>query len=340
MNKHLGLVCFLVVLCLSSAQRMMGGEPFWLGADVAGATMMEKMGNKLYNARGEEREEIALMKEMGLNAVRLRIWVNPKNGWCSKEDQLVLALRAKKLGMPVMVSFHYSDTWADPGSQTIPEAWKDYNYSQMKQAVADHTKEVLMLFKKKGIDVRWVEIGNETTHGMLWEMGRAETQMENYCGLTEAGCKASKSVYPDAKTIIHIDGGVDPMRYNRLLNAFEKNNVHYDWVGLSSYPYWDQKQGLEFKDEHTIIDCIANINGIYKKWGKECMVVETGYDADYPNAGYEFLKNFIKALRSDTDGHCHGIFYWAPELDGAYKLGAFRNSRPTHIMDAFKDSNQ
>lgn len=94
-----------------------GGEPFWLGADVAGATMMEKSGHKLYNKNGKEQEEISMMKDYGINAVRLRVWVNPKNGWCSKEDQLVLALRAKKLGMPVMVSFHYSDTWADAGRQ-------------------------------------------------------------------------------------------------------------------------------------------------------------------------------------------------------------------------------
>lgn len=103
----------------------------------------------------------------------------------------------------------------------------------MKNAVDAHTREVLTFYKAHDIDVRWIEIGNETTHGMLWEMGRAETQMENYCGLTEAGCLAAKSVYPDAKTIIHIDGGVDPQRYNVLLNAFEVNHVHYDWVGLA-----------------------------------------------------------------------------------------------------------
>lgn len=91
-----------------------GRRALWLGADVSGATMNEKMGHKLLDAQGKECEEVALMKAYGLNAIRLRIWVNPKNGWCSKEDQLVLALRAKKLGMPVMISFHYSDTWADP----------------------------------------------------------------------------------------------------------------------------------------------------------------------------------------------------------------------------------
>lgn len=339
MNK---VFCFLITMFFSLGLALQASSQnvFWLGADVAGATMSEKMGNKLLNFQGEEQEEIAMMKDMGLNAVRLRIWVNPKNGWCSKEDQLILAKRAKKLRMPVMLSLHYSDTWADPGHQSIPEAWKNYDYEQMKKAVAQHTKEVLLLFKTHNIDVRWVEIGNETTHGMLWEMGRAESNMEQYAGLTQVGCEASKEILPNAKTMIHIDGGVDPIRYNKIFNAFEKYHVVFDMVGLSCYPYWDQEQKLEAKDEHTIIDCINNINGIFKKFGKESIVVETGYDADYPEEGYTFLKNFIKALRTETSNHCHGIFYWAPEIDRGYKLGAFRNKRPTKIMKAFTEASK
>jgi arabinogalactan endo-1,4-beta-galactosidase len=330
-------VFVLVALCLVPVFQALGGEPFWLGADVSGATMMEQRGHILYNAQGQQQEEISMMHDMGLNAVRLRIWVNPKNGWCSKEDQLTLALRAKKLKMAVMVSLHYSDTWADPGNQTIPDAWKGYDYEQMKAAVAQHTSDVLQLFHKHHIDVRWVEIGNETTHGMLWPMGNTENSMEQYAGLTQAGCKASKLVYPEAKTIIHIDGGVDPIRYNRILNAFRKYHVDYDMIGMSCYPYWDQQQNLEAEDGHTIIDCIANINGLYKKFGKETIIVETGYDADHPDNGYTFMRDFIHALRTQTEHRCHGIFYWAPEIDHGYKLGAFRNQRPTRIMDAFTE---
>lgn len=329
----------VLFISLSSPLQAQHQKNFWLGADVSGATMMEKR-VKLLNKDGKEQEEISMMHDMGLNAIRLRIWVNPKNGWCSKEDQLNLAKRALKLGIPVMISFHYSDTWADPGHQTIPEVWKDYNYEQMKQAVAQHTKDVLTLFKKNDIDVRWVEIGNETTHGMLWPMGKSEDNMEQYAGLTEAGCKASKLIYPNAKTIIHLDGGVDPIRYNRIFNAFRKYNVDFDMVGMSCYPYWDQNAKLETEDLHTIIDCIANINGMWQKFGKETIVVETGYNADYPEQGYQFLKTFIHALKTQTNGHCHGIFYWAPEMDSGYKLGAFRNHRPTKIMDAFIESSR
>lgn len=322
-------------LCFILAWQVWGQEPFWLGADVAGANMMEKMGKKLYNAQGEEQEEISMMRDMGINAIRLRVWVNPQKGWCTAEDQLVLALRAKELDMPVMLTLHYSDTWADPGHQSIPEAWKDFNYEQMKEAVARHTTDVLNLFRQQGIDVKWVQIGNETTHGMLWPMGRAEENMEQYAGLTQAGCIASKRVYPEARTIIHLDGGADPIRYNRIFNAFVKYGVSYDLIGLSCYPHWDQQQNLEATDEGTLIDCIQNINGLWKKFGKESIIVETGYDADRPDEGYRFIKALIQAARTETGGHCHGVFYWAPEIDQGYKLGAFRNSKPTRIMKAF-----
>lgn len=322
-------------LCLMLAGQVWGQEPFWLGADVAGANMMEKMGKKLYNFQGEEQEEIAMMRDMGLNAIRLRVWVHPQKEWCTAEDQLSLALRAKELDMPVMLTLHYSDTWADPGHQTIPKAWEKFSYEQMKEAVARHTTEVLTLFRQHGIDVKWVQIGNETTHGMLWPMGRAEEQMEQFAGLTQAGCVASKSVYPEAKTIIHLDGGADPIRYNRIFYAFARYGVCYDMIGLSCYPHWDQEQKLEFTDEGTLIDCIQNINGLWKKFGKESIIVETGYDADRPDEGYRFISALIRAARTETGGHCHGVFYWAPEIDQGYKLGAFRQGRPTRIMKAF-----
>ena len=336
--KKISCITLFLALVLSAAAQ--DKNPFWLGADLSGTTMIEKMGTKLYNAQGEERENTQLMKELGLNAVRLRIWVNPKNGWCSKEDALILAKRAQALQMPIMVSFHYSDTWADPGSQTIPEAWKDYNYIQMKGVVSQHTRETLQLFKDNGIDVRWVEIGNETTHGMLWDMGRAETNMEQYAGLTDAGCLASKEVYPDAPTIIHLDGGCDPKRYHFIFDGLRQYDVHWDMIGMSVYPYWDQKAKLQTTDEGTLTACISNINALCEKYNCDVMIVETGYDADSAEEGYLFTKRLIQAAYEQTNGHCKGIFYWAPELEGHYKLGAFRNHRPTKIMDAFTEFHQ
>lgn len=155
-------------------------QTFWLGADISGTTALEKWHAPLYNAQGEPRENTALMKEYGLNAVRLRVWVNPKDSLCSKEDVLKMALRAKQHGMALMIDFHYSDWWADPGKQYPPKAWEQLDYDGMKAALAQHTRETLQLLKANSIDVTWVQVGNETTNGFLWPMGRAQENMAQY----------------------------------------------------------------------------------------------------------------------------------------------------------------
>lgn len=308
---------------------------FWLGADISGTTQLESNGEKLYNAKGEIRENTALMKELGLNAIRLRVWVNPRGGWSGAEDVLEMAKRAKYYDMAVMIDFHYSDWWADPGKQHIPAAWQYMSYDEMKNAVSEHTQDVLSLLKKNGIDVKWVQVGNETTNGFLWPMGRASDNMEKYAGFTEAGYQAVKKIYPNAQVIIHIDGGCDQKRYDFIFDGLKKYGTHYDMIGLSVYPYWDVVAKLESDWKGTVRDFTANIKHLYEKYGKETMVVETGAEAKHPKEGYTIMKAVINAAKNDCGGHCHGVFYWAPELEGQYPLGAFDNHRPTEIMKAF-----
>ena len=118
---------------------------FAKGADVSWLTQMEASGKKFYNAKGTEQDCMALLRDLGVNSIRLRVWVDPSDGWCIKGDVLFMAWRAKNLGQRIMVDFHYSDSWADPGQQNIPAAWNDYkdDLEKMKTAVADHTKDVL-----------------------------------------------------------------------------------------------------------------------------------------------------------------------------------------------------
>ncbi|MBR5102591.1 MAG: glycosyl hydrolase 53 family protein, partial [Muribaculaceae bacterium] len=194
----------LLGIAMMSSQETNGADTFWLGADISGTTGVEAWGVQLCNAAGEPRENTALMKELGLNAVRLRVWVNPTHRFSSKEDVLEMSLRAKALGMPVMIDFHYSDWWADPGKQNIPDEWKDLSYEAMCAALAQHTRETLRLLKYHDIDVRWVQVGNETTNGFLWPVGRASDNMKQYAGLTQAGYEAVKQVYPDAIVIVHV----------------------------------------------------------------------------------------------------------------------------------------
>ena len=330
---------YILCMAVMTATSVFAQEPFWLGADISGTTALESHGGQLFNAQGEKRENTQLMKDYGLNAVRLRVWVNPKDGFCNKEDVLVMAKRAKAHDMAIMIDFHYSDWWADPAKQNIPEAWKELDYKQMKKALAKHTRETLQLLKDNDIDVKWVQVGNETTHGFLWDMGRAEKNMKQYAGLSDAGYAAVKKVYPKAICIVHLDGGCDIKRYHFIFNGLKQYKSRYDMIGLSVYPYWDIEAGLTKSDQETLDKAIANICQLYQEYGKELMIVETGYNADEPEKGQKFLSDLLEASVNQTEGHCKGVFYWAPELEGHYKLGAFRNHRPTVIMDAYKEAS-
>lgn len=326
------ILCFCTI-CLVSAQ-----DTFWLGADISGTTMHEKNGRQLYNAKGEPRENTQLMKELGLNSIRLRVWVEPKDSLCNKEDMLKLALRAKHYGMPVMIDFHYSDHWADPAHQDIPKSWQHLSYKKMKKALYKHTKETLALLKKHDIDVRWVQVGNETTQGFLWPMGHTKENMEQYAGLSQSGYEAVKKVYPDAQVIIHLDCAADPHRYNHIFDGLRKYGAKWDMIGVSVYPYWDIKAGHTKSAEETLEKAIANINRIQKKYNCPTMVVEAGVEKRKPVEGKAFIAALIKACKTQTGGQCKGVYYWAPELERHYPLGAFMNDRPTAIMEAFTEA--
>ncbi len=320
----------------------MYSQTFWLGADISGTTMLESRGVQLRNTNGEPRENTALMRELGLNAVRLRVWVNPveHGGFSSKSDVVKMALRAKDWGMAVMIDFHYSDWWADPGKQNIPAQWKSMNYVEMKKALSDHTRDVLMAIREAGVDVKWVQVGNETTHGFLWPVGRAEENMQQYAGFTDAGYQAVKSVYPHAQVIIHLDGGCDAKRYDFIFDGLRKYKARYDMIGLSVYPYWDIKANLTKSWQETVEKFTENMNRMWLKYHKPLMVVETGVEVEKPVEGKEILAAIIEASKNKTNGHCKGVFYWAPELEHHYPLGAFQNNKPTSIMEAFTEAGK
>jgi len=330
------LAFVLTTLC---AGLSMSAQTFWLGADISGTTELEARGIQLYNTQGEPRENTALMRELGLNAVRLRVWVDPveHGGFCNKEDVVRMARRAKDWGMALMIDFHYSDWWADPGQQNIPAAWKQMTYSELRQALADHTRQVLLAVRQAGVEVRWVQVGNETTHGFLWPIGRAEENMRQYADLTDAGYQAVKQVYPQAAVIVHLDGACDPQRYDFIFDGLRRYKARYDMIGLSVYPYWDIKSGLTQSWQETVEKATLNINRLWAKYRKPLMIVETGAESKKPQEGRQIIAAIIAAARHQTHGHCQGVFYWAPELEHHYPLGAFQDHRPTAIMEAFAD---
>lgn len=341
---------------------------FWLGADIGWCTEYEHNGYKFYNNEGQERECTALMKELGLNAVRHRVWVDPSKhgGWCDKDDLLVKCLRAKALGMEILVDFHYSDWWADPGKQNIPAAWSGHSYEQMKADLYAHTVDVLTLLKNNGVTPKWVQVGNETSNGFLWSvrsnelgwpvvdengnttitesMGNAVNNPEQYAGLFAAGYAACKSVFPEVIVMVHLDNGFDRNLYDWNLGILEKYGAKWDMIGMSLYPYWALNGGYRTDEDQVITDCIANIRHVSSKYDCDVMIVETGFYVDENDParlekGRSQLARVIRESISNTGGRCKGVFYWEPECKPSqYQLGAFKeDGSPTVIMDAFSD---
>ena len=323
-------LCTVAVLPLCARE-------LWLGGDISGITDDEAQGRQLLDADGKPADIFKIMKDYGMNAARIRVWVNPEKGFSSPQDVAALAARARDAEIPVMIDFHYSDWWADPGKQNIPAAWKDYTLEEMEKAVARHTSSTLKLLKDEGVDVKWVQIGNETTHGFLWPMGKFEENPENYARLTIAGADAAREVFPDAAIIIHLDNGFDQDLYDRVFDSLQANGASWDIIGMSLYPYWAIEGKFRPDENSTLRDAIANIRHLKEKYGTDVMITEVGVDAREPDKGYDFMVKMFNEVIDNTDEACVGVFYWAPEInaDSPYHLGAFANDRPTRIMDSF-----
>lgn len=346
MKNLIKTLCVLAVMALSSCGQNESGSDggqttkpaFAKGADIGWYTEMEKKGYKFYTASGTEMDCPALMKSLGFNSLRFRVWVNPEDVWNGKEDVLKKCLRAKELGMKIMIDFHYSDTWADPGKQYAPKAWESYDLDAMAKAVAEHTSDVLNILKDNGVDVTWVQVGNEVTNGMLWEKGRVEgNSASGFAKLFKAGADKVRSIYPKASVILHIDNAWDMDTLKWFYSLMADTGVKYDMIGLSLYPsYWNDETNAFEPWEGKVNQAIANIPQLIKTYNRDVMLVEFGMPAAEPQKGKEALETLWNGLKDVK--RFKGIFYWEPESEPArngYALGAFNDGKPTIALSPF-----
>lgn len=338
----IGLGTCLLVLILSGAacQKPASGtitSPVSIpaiakGADVSWLTQMESSGIKFYSSNGTQTECMQLLKSIGLNSIRLRVWVNPAGGWNNTTDVVSKAIRAKNLGMKLMIDFHYSDTWADPGQQTKPVAWAAQDPATLQASVYNHTLSVMNELKTNGVTPEWVQVGNETNDGMLWPDGKASSNMSNYAKFFIAGYNAVKAVSPSSKVMVHLSNGYDNALFRWNLDGLKANGAQWDVIGMSLYPTAANWSALTTQ-------CLANMNDMVARYGSEIMVCEVGMSWDQAAACNAFITDILSKVRSVSNNKGVGVFYWEPEAYNnwqGYTLGAFDNGgKPTIALNAF-----
>ncbi|WP_139903178.1 glycosyl hydrolase 53 family protein [Clostridium thermarum] len=307
-------------------------ENFIKGMDISMLKQVEDNGGKFYE-NGIEKDPLLIFKEHGVNWVRLRIWNNPAGKGGGENDlatTIELSKRAKALGFKLLLDFHYSDFWTDPGKQNKPEAWKNLTGEDLENAVYSYTKDVITALKSENSLPEMVQIGNEINGGMLWPDGKNWGEdsggFDGLAKLLNSGIKGVKDSLKqgeNVKIMLHLADGGKNHTFRWFFDEITERGVEFDVIGLSFYPYW----------HGTPEELIYNANDISKRYNKEVVIAETAYaytleDGDehgnifgldqQEEGGYPaslqgqatMVRTMMNAMAQVPDGKGLGIFYW------------------------------
>jgi len=295
------------------------------GVDISWLPDVEAAGGHFFTNTGKRIDAISLLKSSGVKVGRIRVFVNPdtKNG--NLDRAISLAKRLKLQGMDMCIDLHYSDTWADPSSQSAPVAWPT-EISALEQQVSKYTEETLQSFVKAGAPPQWVQIGNEIAGGFLWPLGRittgTPTEWQNFVRLHNAATQALRTILPKSKSIVHLECGGDANRIRSWLeNATAYGLTNLDVIGLSYYSQWQGSlanlgQALavvttEFKKPVVIAE--TAYPWIAKPFGND--VLDTakskldGFSIS-PAGQQKFVKSLAEILHQQPNNLGLGIWWW------------------------------
>lgn len=202
------------------------------GMDISFLPEMESLNTKFYDSTGVEKPFLNIIKESGVNLVRIRLWNNPMNGHSGINEVVTLSNRCKQMGFKILLDLHYSDTWADPANQQPPAAWKELNLAQLEDSVYQFTKDVM-----HEVQPEYVQIGNEINNGFMWPLGSIFYE-EQFATLLKSGVKACREVAPQSKIMIHYAGIEGSEIFYKKL---KDHQLDYDIIALSYYPLWHGK---------------------------------------------------------------------------------------------------
>ncbi len=333
------------------------------GADIGWISQLQDNGISWVNESGITENPLKILKDQGIDSVRLRVFVNPptsaqwtKNdgttcllGYADKDSVVEMAKQASDLGLKIMIDFHYSDHFADPAYQDIPEEWSNHSLEQLKKDVYNHTYEVMTSLANAGIYPEWVQVGNENNSGMLWPYGyiwngSSTPDVTNWVSFINKGYEAVKKVSPSSKVIIHLAEGHENELFRTIFDSLTTAEANYDVIGMSYYPYWAD---MDYKD--SIDELSYNLNDMASRYNKEVMVCEVGgLDSDETES-YNLIKAVINAVMEVPNNKGLGVFYWEPAVTSSvlpdeYPLGACKEVSTntlkfTTALAAFKTIN-
>ncbi|HAT7685807.1 TPA: cellulase family glycosylhydrolase, partial [Enterobacter cloacae subsp. cloacae] len=340
---------------------------FIKGADISTLLEAEQHGAKFYNQNGQQQDAIAILKANGVNYVRLRLWVDPQDasgktyggGSNNLENTIALAKRVKAQGLKLLLDFHYSDFWTDPGKQFKPKAWEKMDYPQLKTAIHDYTRDTIARFKQEGVLPDMVQIGNEINGGMLWPEGKSWGQgggeFDRLAGLLNAaigGLKENLTGGEQVKIMLHLAEGTKNDTFRWWFDEIAKRGVPFDIIGLSMYTYWNG----------PISALKANMDDISRRYNKDVIVVEAAYgytldncdnaensfqakeekDGGYPGTvqgQYDYIHDLMQSVIDVPDHRGKGIFYWEPTWIAVPGTTWATKAGMKYIHDEWKEGN-
>ena len=293
---------------------------FAFGADLSFLKEAEERGT-VFKDGTNALPGLQIFKNHGYNWIRLRIFVDPAADNLPNDLAYTLAEAkdAKRLGYKLLLDFHYANSWADPGKQPTPEAWKDLTHKQRTKSVFEYTRATIATFRDAGVLPDMVQVGNEITAGMLWPDGKLPEHWDNFADYMRAGIKgvnAGRGKNPPPRIMIHTDTGGNLAKTKWFFDNLKRHHIAYDVIGFSYYPHW----------HGTLMDVRENLAFAAEAYGKDIILVETGYNwqptrdfngratpfAETPEGQREFLEELTRIALQTPGGRCKGIFWWEP----------------------------
>lgn len=314
----------------------------WIkGMDISSLIEVEACGG-VFSNKGVTGDAMEILKGYGVNMIRLRLWNNPYSddgtpyggGTDDLKKVMLLARRAKGLGMEWLLNFHYSDFWTDPGKQAVPKAWRGLDESGLENAVYSFTRQTLETLRDEGLSPAIVAVGNEVSNGLLWPFGKTP-RFDNITRFINAGIRAVRETVPEARVMLHLDNGGCNSLYRKWFDSyFAAGGMDFEMIGLSYYPFWQGPlEGL-----------CDNLNDIAVRYGKDLIVTETStvftfedYQkfeklsaderrgmaakasmadkisyAKTPEGQAQFIQDLMDTIRQVPEGRGKGFFWWEP----------------------------